>query len=371
MQNEQTILLVDDVGENIDVLAEVLKGHDIVAALDGKTALEIVKNESIDLILLDIMMPDMDGFEVCEILKSNPDTARIPIIFLSAKNKSDDIKKGFLMGGVDYITKPFNPNELISRVETHLKLRAYEKDLEQKVQEEVNKNKLKQQMIHQQSKQASLGEMLMHIAHQWKQPLASLGSINLVQKSKLEHDIPISKEETILSIDKSERLIEFMSNTVDTFKDFYTPSYIREEFSLTDAVHKVLNIYDATLNYHNINIKLISHEKNNTFGNTNEFTQVVFSIINNARDIFKLRDTQEPTIVIEINDKKITISDNGGGVDENMLDTLFLPFKSSTNGNGVGLYIAKEIVEKNGGIIHVANSLSGAVFTVEYITWID
>ncbi len=371
MKNKQTVLLVDDVGENIDVLAEVLKHHDIVAALDGKTALEIVKNEDVDLILLDIMMPEMDGFEVCEILKSNPKTARIPIIFLSAKSKSDDIQKGFKLGGVDYITKPFKPHELISRVDTHLKLRGYEKDLEQRVQEELEKNKLKQQMIHQQSKQAALGELLMHIAHQWKQPLASLGSINLLHHSMLQKNIEISKEDLLLKIEKSESLINFMSDTVDTFRNFYEPSYKIEDFSLTDSVNKVLNISGATLNYYNIKIKLISHEKNNTYGNANEFTQIIFSIINNARDIFKQREIKNPEIVIEIEDKKVIISDNGGGVEKSIIDDIFLPFKSTTNGNGIGLYIAKEIIEKNGGVIYMKNDDKGAVFTVEYLTWIN
>ncbi len=371
MQNKQTLLIVDDVGENIDVLAEVFKEHDLVTALDGKTALEIVASEDIDLILLDIMMPEMDGFEVCERVKSDPQTAHIPILFLSAKDKGDDIQKGFALGGVDYITKPFKPLELRARVHTHLKLRAYEKNLEQRVQEEIDKNAIKQQMIHQQSKQAALGELLMHIAHQWKQPLASLGSINLLHRSMLEQNMKISPEAFLQKLEKSEDLISFMSNTVDTFRNFYQPSFKQEDFSLTDSVNKVLNISDATLNYDNIDISLVSHEKNDTYGNANEFTQVVFSIINNARDIFKQREIQNPKIAIEVEDKKITISDNGGGIEESIMDDIFLAFKTTTNGNGIGLYIAKEIVEKNGGIIHASNDDKGAVFSVEYLTWLD
>jgi len=371
MANKQTILIVDDVGENLDVLVQVFKEHDLVTSLDGKTALEILENEDIDLILLDIMMPDMDGFEVCERVKANPLTAHIPILFLSAKDKGDDIQKAFELGGVDYITKPFKPLELRARVHTHLKLRAYEKNLELKVAQEIKKNSLKQQMIHQQSKQAALGELLMHIAHQWKQPLASLGSINLLHRSKLEANVEITKEELLQKIEKSEDLINFMSSTVDTFRNFYQPSTELTEFSLTDSVHNVLNISEATLNYHNISISLVSHEKEKTHGSANEFTQVIFSLINNARDIFKQRDVKNPEVKIEINNRKISISDNGGGVEESIKDELFLPFKSTTNGNGIGLYIAKEIVEKNGGIISVENDENGAVFEVEYLTWLD
>ena len=157
MSAKQTILIVDDIKENIDVLVQFLDKYDLVPARDGQSAIDIAKEESnnIDLILLDIMMPDMDGFEVCTRLKSDSKTRHIPIIFLSAKNNHKDIQKGFELGGVDYITKPFNPDELFSRVDTHLKLRAYEKNLESKIQEELKKNRIKEQIIYQQSKQAA------------------------------------------------------------------------------------------------------------------------------------------------------------------------------------------------------------------------
>ena len=370
MQNKQTILIVDDVSENLDLLVELLHEYDLVTAIDGKTALEIVHEEDIDLILLDIMMPNMDGFEVCSRLKQNQKSLHIPIIFLTAKNKQDDIKIGFEQGAVDYITKPFNPNELLARVDTHLKLRAYEKDLEKRVAQEVKKNMQKEQMIHQQSKQAALGELLMHITHQWKQPLASLSSMNLLHSTKLSRDIPISREEELENIQKSDTLIQFMADTVDTFKDFYEPSSRKENFSLTDSVNRVLAISNATLHYENVKIKLHSYEKEGTYGNSNELTQIIFSIINNARDIFKYRNIQNPELHINIEDKKITINDNAGGVDKDIIDDIFLPYKSTTNGNGIGLYIAKEIIEKNGGIIYVSNEPKGAKFTIEFLTWL-
>ena len=371
MKNEQTILIVDDVSENVDVLVELLKEYDLVTALNGKSALEIVNDEDIDLILLDIMMPEMDGFEVCDILKKDSLTRHIPIIFLTAKDKSEDIQIGFNKGAVDYITKPFNPNELLSRVDTHLRLRAYEKNLEAQVQKELQKNKMREQMIHQQSKQAALGELLMHITHQWKQPLASLSSMNLLHSTKLEREIPITKEEELEEIKKSDTLIQFMADTVDTFKDFYEPSTAKEDFSLTDSVNRVLAISHATLRHENVKITLYSSEKEGTYGNSNELTQIIFSIINNARDIFKHRSIQNPELSIRVEDKKITICDNAGGVDETIIDDIFLPNRSTTGGNGIGLYIAKEIIEKNGGIIYVANETKGAKFTVEFLTWLS
>ncbi|MEA3554312.1 MAG: response regulator [Campylobacterota bacterium] len=128
MDKKETILVVDDTQSNIDVLIELLDEYDIIVATDGATAIEILnEDKDIDLILLDIMMPHMDGFEVCEILKNNAETKDIPIIFLTAKTDDDSIQKGFEIGGVDYITKPFRPVELISRIKTHLKIVQHEK----------------------------------------------------------------------------------------------------------------------------------------------------------------------------------------------------------------------------------------------------
>lgn len=372
MKNKQTILIVDDIKENIDILVELLKDFDLVTALDGQTAIDIAfQEENIDLVLLDIMMPRVDGFEVCKRLKENPKTANIPIIFLSAKNKSEDIQKGFEIGGVDYITKPFNPNELLSRVGTHLELRGYQKDLEARVEEEVQRNKMNEHMMYQQSKQAALGELLMHIAHQWKQPLASLGSINLLNKAKLEMGIMPSAKEFAKSIEKSEDLIMFMSDTINTFKNFYKPSKNNEEFFLSECVLDILSIVEATFYFDNIEIYITSSEEEKTLGNINEFSQVIFSILNNSRDIFKKRKIKNPEIHIRIEDKKISLRDNGGGIEEEILDKIFSPCISSNESTGIGLSLSKNIVEKNNGIITASNTDDGAMFTIEFITWMD
>ncbi len=126
------ILLVDDVMENIQVAGTILKekGYQINIARNGKQALQVIEKTTPDLILLDIMMPEMDGFECCEKLKANDATKDIPIIFLTANTETGDIVKGFEKGAVDYIFKPFNAPELLSRINTHLSLRQAHLDLE-------------------------------------------------------------------------------------------------------------------------------------------------------------------------------------------------------------------------------------------------
>jgi len=125
MDEKNLILVVDDNQENLKVISNFLKemNYKIALALDGDSALQIVRENKIDLILLDIMMPGMDGFEVCKILKEKSETKDIPIIFLTARTESDDIIRGFQLGGVDYITKPFNREELYARVNSHMQLK--------------------------------------------------------------------------------------------------------------------------------------------------------------------------------------------------------------------------------------------------------
>jgi len=131
IENRQTILLVDDTETNIDILLELLGDeYDVMVALSGQGALEIVKDDKIDLILLDIMMPEMDGYEVCQILKNDNSTKDIPVIFITAKTDEDSIEKAYEVGGVDYVTKPFKPRELIVRVKTHIKLKNLIENLE-------------------------------------------------------------------------------------------------------------------------------------------------------------------------------------------------------------------------------------------------
>ena len=119
--SECTVLIVDDTETNVDILVDTLgEDYDIAVAMDGESALEAVEEELPDLILLDIMMPDMDGYEVCKRLKDNPKTADIPVIFLSALTEADEKQKGLKLGAVDFLTKPFNPSVIQDKVRKHL-----------------------------------------------------------------------------------------------------------------------------------------------------------------------------------------------------------------------------------------------------------
>ena len=145
METKQSILVVDDKPENIVMISGILKEqYEVISETKGTTAIQVAAQTLPDLILLDVAMPEMDGFEVCQRLKSSEDTQEIPIIFLTANTRTDNIVKGFEVGAVDYVTKPFNKQELLVRVSTHLKIATLQnallqanQDLEQRVIEKT------------------------------------------------------------------------------------------------------------------------------------------------------------------------------------------------------------------------------------------
>ncbi len=139
--NNKRILLVDDTPENIDILGEVLKDYKKSVALNGEKALKIVRLKKPDLILLDIMMPEMDGFEVCRRLKSDPETADIPVIFITAKNSVEDETRGLELGAVDFIPKPISPPVVLARVKNQLDLLNARQKLMEKNEELTFRNK--------------------------------------------------------------------------------------------------------------------------------------------------------------------------------------------------------------------------------------
>ena len=136
-RKDSKILIVDDIPANLNVLCQALEteGYKIVAATSGTVALQIAHRTQPDLILLDIMMPEMDGFETCRRLKADASTAEIPVIFITAKDEMSSVVKGFEVGGVDYITKPFRHEEVRARVQTHLTIKGLQNRLREANQE--------------------------------------------------------------------------------------------------------------------------------------------------------------------------------------------------------------------------------------------
>jgi len=127
--DDNTILVVDDSIINLNILENLLDGYDVIETTNGKSALSILEKEDVHLILLDIVMPEVDGYEICQKIKENEKTKNIPVVFITAKTDEDSIEKAYDVGGSDFVTKPFKPKELLARVKTQLKIHKMEKEL--------------------------------------------------------------------------------------------------------------------------------------------------------------------------------------------------------------------------------------------------
>lgn len=359
------VLVVDDVAENISVVKNILKSkYDVIGATTGEKALELLTHgDSMpDLILLDVLMSGMDGFEVCEKLKADRKTKDIPVIFLTVLDQVEDMVKGFEVGGVDYVTKPFEVNVLLARVNTHIQLKQQQNQLREMLYQ-------KDQILIKQSKLASLGEMFETIMHQWKQPLSAIAMSNA--SIRVDKELEMLTDDSLFEmLDGIDDSIQYLSETMDLFRDFLVETSKKEYFIPKDIVLKTLKLLDSKIKNRNIKINLVADESE-ILAFKNHLIQVLINIINNAIHILQNK-TEDKVININIksiNEKlHIIICDNGGGVQLEDINKVFeknFTTKESKSGTGLGLYISKQITHQYlDGNILVKNNNDGACFTI-------
>jgi two-component system, NtrC family, C4-dicarboxylate transport sensor histidine kinase DctB len=245
-------------------------------------------------------------------------------------------------------------------------------NLEFKIQEEINKRLEQEQILIQQSKLASMGEMIGNIAHQWRQPLAQISAIHMNMKVTYDFD-KFTKEYMEMKIKEANKLTSYMSQTISDFQNFFKPQGEKEDFSIERACRDAYFILESSLKYHGIEVIFHIIEDATIFGYKNEYSQVILNILSNAKDILLERKIQNPKIDIEIkngnNYALVKIKDNAGGVDSSIIDKIFEPYfttRHQTQGTGIGLYMSKNIIERNmNGYINVTNIEDGALFTIK------
>jgi len=243
--------------------------------------------------------------------------------------------------------------------------------LEMRIHEEVTKNREQERLMIQKSKFIALGEMISNIAHQWRQPLSELSA--LLMGLKFRYKMQTLNDETLEKKSKeAEELIEYMSQTIDDFRHFFTPQKQKQSFSIPHSIKGALKICGASLKDHQISIHINAPKDIKIYGFENEYEQVLLNLISNAKDALLESKVSNPTIWIELQilDKFVSlhVEDNGGGIKIHPIEKIFEPYfstKKSTQGTGIGLYMAKLIVENSmQGSLEVSNTKNGAKFSV-------
>jgi len=253
-------------------------------------------------------------------------------------------------------------------------IKESEQELAHRVKEEVDKNREKEKLLIQQSKLAAMGEMLGAIAHQWRQPLNHISLLlhfvrDLFISGKL--DIASMRQYT----DEAKAQIEYMSQTIDDFRNFYQPSKDKAEFELMGAIEGAKQIVKHQFSHHNISLH-VKGTKCKILGYENEFKQVILNILSNAKDAILLKsqtDSIKGEVILTCKPSKygvaVTICNNGGKISEDVMERMFEPYfttKFETQGTGIGLYMCKTIVETNmRGKIEAKNSEDGVCFILK------
>ena len=250
--------------------------------------------------------------------------------------------------------------------------------LEKRVQEEVYKNREKDMLLIHQNRQAALGEILDHIAHQWKQPLNILNLI-MYDLEYTHSNGKLTDEQINKTVAKVTALTENMSQTINVFRDFYRPDKEKTLFYIRESIDNALSFIAPALRYDAIEVELDADPELSAIGYPKEYAQVFLNIMTNARDALKERGAENPRIRIRAfaNDNKavVDITDNAGGIPDKFLDKIFdiyFTTKESSGGTGIGLHMSKNIIEKNmGGTLSVCNVEQGARFRIELDTPVD
>ena len=346
--SEYKILIVDDVMSNVLLLKVLLTNEKfaIATASNGRQALEQVEKENPDLVLLDVMMPDMSGFEVAQHLKSNPNTADIPIIFLTALNSTADIVKGFQVGANDFISKPFNKEELIIRVTHQISLVAAKRLILSKTEE-------LQRTI------AGRDKLYSVIAHDLRSPM---GSIKMVL-NMLILNLPSEKigaemyELLTMANQTTEDVFSLLDNLLKwTKSQIGKLNVVYQDVDLVEVTDGVIEIFSMVASLKKIRIHEMKPEKMMVNADIDMLKTVVRNLLSNAIKFSK--ENSEVLVKMEEVDGMavVSVQDYGCGISEEgqkkllHTDTHFSTFGThNEEGSGLGLLLCKDFVVKNGG----------------------
>lgn len=356
MKTRPLILIVDDNPQNLQVLCAILKnaGYRIAAAANGTEALSCVNERIPDLILLDMMMPDINGIEVCSRLKKDLRTSGVPVIFISALSDSYNKVKSFEAGGIDFITKPFEKGEVLMRVKTHLEL------------------KLAIDTIKDQN--ASKDRFFSIVGHDLKAHVSSL-----VYTAKLfsESMDELEREEIIgLSMEMNKnvtnlhKLLENLLDWAALQRD--AMAFNPVSFQLSTLIKDCVHYFSAALEKKNITLAMEIPDHVCAYGDGNMISSLVRNLIANAiKYSYENGRIEISSTLLSTGYIEVSVSDHGTGMDPEAVSKLFrmdekfsTPGTAGEKGTGLGLLLCRELIERNDGKIHIeSKARQGSTFS--------
>jgi signal transduction histidine kinase len=344
------ILIVDDIPANLKVLGDILKGegYKIRPVPNGSLALQVASREKPDLILLDIMMPEMDGFEVCRRLKDIPGLSDIPVIFISALNETSDIVKALKSGGVDFITKPFQAEEVVARVKTHLQLHLQSIVL-------LEQSRQMKELIATKDKFFSI------LAHDLRGPLGGfMGLTELMADESFEFSQQQQKQMIVELNESACSIFNLLENLLEWSRMQQGQiAYMPVTLNLYELVDGCITTLLDSIRKKNISVHVDIPKGRQVFADPNMLQSIIRNLVSNAIK-FTPRggDLSISTETSQNGRMVVVVKDSGIGMNEAMLDNLFhLNFNKSRPGTdgehstGLGLHLCKEFVKQHNGDI--------------------
>ncbi|NBG87469.1 hybrid sensor histidine kinase/response regulator [Isachenkonia alkalipeptolytica] len=344
------ILIVDDVAQNIQLIANFLKeDYELAFALHGKEAVHQALQNSFDLVLLDIMMPEVDGFKVCEVLKNEEKTKEVPVIFLTAKTDHQSIKKGFDLGGVDYITKPFNGSELKARVKTHMELKRSKEALEEKNRALLESNRIKDKFF-------SI------IAHDLKSPLNTFVSLTALMEENYEDFSEEERKDFLQTMSEHSRQLNKLLNNLLQWSMHQRGDMkvCPEELFLKSVIEENLKLYHQEIRRKKLRVETEVEPGLKVLGDPSMIQTIFRNLLSNAvkftpnRGEIRIRGRLEQEVVL------VDIKDTGVGIRKERIPHLFRLDQVNTTkgtnfqqGTGLGLILCREFVKFHKGEIEV------------------